>query len=63
MTLTAQPATPINPPAAPPAAPIPVAYPFELLFARFYMWLLVFNEVYIKKNYHKDGWERVESTK
>ncbi len=35
----------------------------ELVLARFYMWLLVFKEVYIKKNYHKDGWERVESTK
>jgi len=36
---------------------------FQLLFARFYMWLLVFKDVYIKKREHKDGWERVESTK
>ena len=35
----------------------------ELFFARFYMWILVFNKVYLKKEYHKDGWQRVESTK
>ena len=36
---------------------------FQLLFARLYMWYKVFNLVYIKKDYHKDDWERVESTK
>jgi len=36
---------------------------FELLFARLYMWVVVFNDVYIRKKYHKDKWERVESTK
>lgn len=35
----------------------------ELAFARLYIWLKVFLEVYIKKKYHKDAWERVESTK
>jgi len=35
----------------------------QLLFARLYMWFKVFSLVYIKKDYHKDDWERVESTK
>ncbi len=35
----------------------------ELAFARLYMWGVVFFEVYIRKNYHRDNWERVESTK
>ncbi|VVB78610.1 Glycosyltransferase like family 2 [uncultured archaeon] len=35
----------------------------ELFLARFYMWIKVFNEVYIRKKYHQDGWQRVESTK
>jgi len=36
---------------------------FQLLFARLYMWYRVFKEVYLLKNFHKDNWERVESTK
>ncbi len=36
---------------------------FQLLFARLYMWILVFNDIYIKREYHQDAWERVESTK
>jgi len=35
----------------------------ELVFARLYIWILVFLDVYIKKKYHKDNWTRVESTK
>lgn len=35
----------------------------ELFLARLYMWGIVFFEIYFKKNYHKDNWERVESTK
>ncbi len=35
----------------------------ELIFARLYMWGIVFLEVYVKKRHHKDNWERVESTK
>jgi cellulose synthase/poly-beta-1,6-N-acetylglucosamine synthase-like glycosyltransferase len=35
----------------------------ELIFARLYMWTIVFCDVYLKKKYHKDNWERVESTK
>lgn len=35
----------------------------ELAFARLYIWAKVFQDVYIKKKYHKDNWERVESTK
>ena len=35
----------------------------ELAFARLYVWMKVFLDVYIKKKYHKDKWERVESTK
>jgi cellulose synthase/poly-beta-1,6-N-acetylglucosamine synthase-like glycosyltransferase len=35
----------------------------ELIFARFYMWIVVFSEVYLKKKYHQDKWKRVESTK
>lgn len=35
----------------------------ELAFARLYIWLKVFLDVYIRKKYHKDIWERVESTK
>jgi biofilm PGA synthesis N-glycosyltransferase PgaC len=35
----------------------------ELIFARLYIWILVFLDVYIKKKYHKDKWTRVESTK
>jgi len=46
-----------------PRSPSQFSWSFQLLFARFYMWLLVFKEVYIKKREHKDGWERVESTK
>jgi len=36
---------------------------FQLLFARLYMWYRVFKDVYLLKKYHKDNWERVESTK
>ena len=35
----------------------------ELLFARLYMWGIVFFDVYIKKKYHRDEWDRIESTK
>jgi cellulose synthase/poly-beta-1,6-N-acetylglucosamine synthase-like glycosyltransferase len=35
----------------------------ELFFARLYMWMIVFYEVYVKRRYHKDNWTRVESTK
>jgi cellulose synthase/poly-beta-1,6-N-acetylglucosamine synthase-like glycosyltransferase len=35
----------------------------QLFFARIYMWIKVFNEIYIKRKYHKDVWERIESTK
>ena len=35
----------------------------ELIFARLYIWIKVFIKVYFKKEYHKDSWERVESTK
>lgn len=36
---------------------------FWLFFARLYMWGVVFWQIYIKKRYHQDNWERVESTK
>jgi cellulose synthase/poly-beta-1,6-N-acetylglucosamine synthase-like glycosyltransferase len=36
---------------------------FELIFARFYMWVVVFLDVYLKKRYHQDRWKRIESTK
>lgn len=35
----------------------------ELVLARIYMWFIVFFKVYLEKDYHKDKWERVESTK
>lgn len=35
----------------------------QLMFARLYIWMKVFTDVYIKRKYHKDAWERVESTK
>ena len=35
----------------------------KLLFARLYIWLRVFADVYINKKYHKDRWSRVMSTK
>lgn len=35
----------------------------ELAFARLYIWIKVFIKVYLKKEYHKDKWQRVESTK
>lgn len=35
----------------------------ELILARLYVWMRVFFEVYLLKKYHKDLWERVESTK
>lgn len=35
----------------------------ELIFARLYMWIKVFVQVYFKREYHKDGWQRVESSK
>jgi len=40
-----------------------LSWSFQLLFARLYMWYKTFNDVYIKKKYHQDNWERVESTK
>lgn len=36
---------------------------FQLIFLRLYIWLIAFKDVYLKKKYHKDDWERVESTK
>jgi cellulose synthase/poly-beta-1,6-N-acetylglucosamine synthase-like glycosyltransferase len=36
---------------------------FELIFARLYLWGLVFFEVYVKKKYHEDNWKRVESAR
>jgi len=36
---------------------------FQLIFARLYIWIVVFFDVYFKKKYHQDSWERVESTK
>jgi poly-beta-1,6-N-acetyl-D-glucosamine synthase len=35
----------------------------ELVMARLYLWGLVFFEVYVKKKYHKDNWQRVESAR
>lgn len=35
----------------------------KLIFARAYLWALVFFEVYLKKRYHKDNWQRVESAR
>jgi cellulose synthase/poly-beta-1,6-N-acetylglucosamine synthase-like glycosyltransferase len=35
----------------------------ELIFARLYIWIIVFFNVYIKRKYHEDNWIRVESTK
>ena len=35
----------------------------QLIFSRLYVWIVVFFQVYFKKNYHRDSWERVESTK
>ena len=35
----------------------------QLIFARLYIWMVVFSHVYFKKKYHQDNWERVESTK
>lgn len=36
---------------------------WELIFARLYIWLIAFFEVYIRKKYHKDNWKRVESAR
>jgi len=36
---------------------------FELAFARLYIWIRAFFEVYIKKKHHKDNWKRVESAR
>ncbi len=36
---------------------------FQLIFLRLYVWVKAFEDVYFKKKYHKDDWERVESTK
>ena len=36
---------------------------FELIFARLYMWFMVFFDNYIKKKYYGDNWERVQSTR
>lgn len=35
----------------------------QLFFARIYMWGIVFFDIYIRRKYHQDNWERVESTK
>jgi cellulose synthase/poly-beta-1,6-N-acetylglucosamine synthase-like glycosyltransferase len=40
-----------------------IFWTFELIFARLYLWILVFFEVYVKKKYHKDNWQRVESAR
>ena len=34
-----------------------------LIGARLYMWLSLFYDLKIKKQYYQDGWERVETTK
>jgi len=36
---------------------------FQLILLRLYIWIKAFNDVYLKKEYHKDNWERVESSK
>lgn len=36
---------------------------FELVLARFYMWMKVFKDTKLKKKHYQDAWERVESTK
>jgi len=36
---------------------------FTLFVARIYMWILVFYNIKIKRQYYKDGWKRIESTK
>ncbi len=35
----------------------------QLILLRLYIWAKSFEEVYLRKKYHDDGWERVESTK
>ncbi len=46
-----------------PRTPIQFFWSIELFLARFYMWLIVFNDAHIKKKYYQDGWDRIESTK
>ncbi len=36
---------------------------FQLIVLRLYIWAKSFEDVYFKKKYHEDNWERVESTK
>jgi len=40
-----------------------ISWSIQLAFARFYLWMEVFYDVYMKKKYYQDAWERVESTK
>jgi cellulose synthase/poly-beta-1,6-N-acetylglucosamine synthase-like glycosyltransferase len=35
----------------------------ELIFARSYLWFLVFFRIYVQKRYHTDNWKRVESAR
>ena len=40
-----------------------IYWTFKLVFLRFYLWLLIFYDSYIKKKSFKETWVRIESTK
>tara|TARA_Y100000310_G_C20406591_1_gene679941 strand:- start:208 stop:825 length:618 start_codon:yes stop_codon:yes gene_type:complete len=46
-----------------PQNPKEMFWSLQLILLRFYIWMKIFNDVHIKKKYHKDIWKRVESTK
>jgi len=46
-----------------PKNPKQFLWTIELIFARLYIWLISFFKIYLKKEYHKDNWQRVESAR
>jgi len=40
-----------------------IYWTIKLIFLRFYLWLIIFNDIYIKKKRFEDTWLRIESTK
>ena len=46
-----------------PKNPKEMIWSFQLILLRLYTWLITFGDIYFKKSYHADNWERAESSK
>ena len=40
-----------------------IYWTIKLIFLRLYLWLLIFNDTYIRKKKFEETWVRIESTK